>query len=349
MKKLLALIISVAIFSDCGNQQEELNSDISVPVSVNELKPQSIQKFIELNGSVKPIKEVKLKAEISGKYHLMKNNSGARTFELGDVVKEGSEIIWLEDFEYENNIKLPSQKLNLEITKQVFDKQQSLFEKGGVTLSELKNAEINYMNAKYAYEDALIRLQKMHIKAPFTGAIVDLPYFTPFAKVDANTLLVAIMDYSMLFMEINLAEKNLEYIKSGQSVQITNYTLIEDTLKGTITQLSPAIDPDTRSFKGILVIDNPGLKIRPGMFAKGEVVVASASNSIVIPKEIVVSKQKGNYVFVVEKGIAYEREIQIGLENPKQVQVVSGLKVGENVVVKGFETLRNESKIKVVK
>ena len=67
------------------------------------------------------------------------------------------------------------------------------------------------------------------------------------------------------------------------------------------------------------------------------------------PKEIVVSKQKGNYVFVVEKGIAYEREIQIGLENPKQVQVVSGLKVGENVVVKGYETLRNESKIKVVK
>jgi len=349
MKKLLVLIISASIFSSCGNKQEELNSDISVPVTVNELKPQSIQKFVEINGSVKPIKEVKLKAEISGKYHLMKISSGSRPYELGDIVKEGTEIIWLEDFEYENNIKLPSQKLNLEITKQVFDKQQSLFDKGGVTLSELKNAEINYMNAKYAYEDAQIRLQKMHIKAPFTGTIVDLPYFTPLAKVDANSLLISLMDYSKLFMEINLAEKNLEYIKSGQTVQITNYTILDDTLQGTITQLSPAIDPETRSFKGILLIDNPGLKLRPGMFAKGEVVVASAVNSIVIPKEIIVSKQKGNYVFVVEKGIAYEREIQIGLENPKQVQVVSGLKSGENIVVKGFETLRNESKIKVVK
>ncbi len=349
MKKLLVFIISVSIFAACGNQQEDLSSDISVPVSVTELKPQSIQKFIEINGSVKPIKEVKLKAEISGKYHLMKSSSGINPYTLGDIVKEGAEIIWLEDFEYENNIKLPSQKLNLEITKQVFDKQQSLFDKGGVTLSELKNAEINYMNAKYTYDDAMIRLQKMHVKAPFTGAIVDLPYFTPLAKIDVNSLLVSIMDYSKLFMEINLAEKNLEYIKSGQTVQITNYTLLDDTLKGTITQLSPAIDPETRSFKGMIVIDNPGLKLRPGMFAKGEVVVASAANSIVIPKEIIVSKQKGNYVFVVEKGIAYEREIQIGLENPKQVQVVSGLKVGENIVVKGFETLRNESKIKVVK
>jgi membrane fusion protein, multidrug efflux system len=349
MKQLLIVLISLTIITSCGNQQEELNSDISVPVTVNELKPQSIQKFIEINGSVKPIKEVKLKAEISGKYHLMKNSSGSRAFELGDIVREGAEIIWLEDFEYENNIKLPSQKLNLEITKQVFDKQQSLYEKGGVTLSEVKNAEINYMNAKNTYDDGLIRLQKMHVKAPFTGTIVDLPYFTPLAKVDANSLLVSVMDYSKLFMEINLAEKNMEYIKTGQVVQITNYTLLEDTLKGTITQLSPAIDPETRSFKGIMIIDNPGLKLRPGMFAKGEIVVASAANSIVIPKEIVVSKQKGNYVFVVEKGIAYEREIQIGLENPKQVQVVSGLKVGENVVVKGYETLRNESKIKVVK
>ncbi len=349
MKKLLVLIISASIFSACGNEQDGLNSDISIPVSVLELKPQSIQKFIEINGSVKPVKEVKLKAEISAKYHLMKNSAGTRNFELGDIVKQETEIVWLEDFEYENNIKIQSQKLNLEITKQVFDKQQSLYEKGGVTMSELKNAEINYMNAKYSYDDAVLRLQKMHVKAPFTGVIVDLPYYTPQAKIDAGSLLISIMDYSKLYMDINLAEKNMEYIKAGQLVQITNYTLYNDTLKGTITQLSPAIDPETRSFKGILQIDNPGLKLRPGMFAKGEVVVASAENSIVIPKEIVVSRQKGNYVFVVEKGIAYEREIQIGLENPKQVQVISGLKTGENIVVKGFETLRNESKIKVIK
>ncbi|MFN8258508.1 MAG: efflux RND transporter periplasmic adaptor subunit [Bacteroidales bacterium] len=348
MKKAFVTTGILFMLLGCGNQEDELNSDISVPVSVQELKPQSIQRFIEINGSVKPIKEVKLKAEIAGKYHLMKNSAG-KTFTLGDIVKEETELVWLEDFEYENNIKIQSQKLNLDITKQVFEKQQSLYEKGGVTLSELKNAEINYMNAKYAYDDAVLRLGKMHVKVPFTGVIVDLPYYTPSARIDAGSVLASLMDYSKLYIEISMAEKNMEYIKTGQQVQITNYTLVDDTLKGTITQLSPAIDPETRSFKGMLLIDNPGLKLRPGMFVKGEVVIASAANSIVIPKEIVVSKQNGNYVFVVEKGIAYEREIQIGLENPKQVQVISGLKTGESVVVKGFETLRNESKIKVVK
>jgi len=349
MKKLLVFIISATIFAACGNQQEDLNSDISVPVTVNELKPQSIQKFIEINGSVKPIKEVKLKAEISGKYHLMKNSSGSRNFELGDIVQSGSEIVWIEDFEYENNIKLPSQKLNLEITKQVYDKQQSLFEKGGVTLSELKNAEINYMNSKYAYEDALIRLQKMHVKAPFTGAIVDLPYYTPSTKVDANSLMFKLMDYSKLFMEINLAEKDLAYVKSGQKVKITNYTLPEDTLEGSITQISPAIDADTRSFKAVINISNSELLMRPGMFAKGEIVVASADSTIVIPKNVVLSKQRGNTVFVVDKGLAQERVVVFGLENPEEVQIVSGLEKNERLVIKGFETLRNRSKVKVIK
>jgi len=349
MKKLYVILLSITSLAACTISQDELNKDVSVPVTVMELQPQSIQKYIEINGSVKPVKEVKLKAEMSGRYKLMNYSGTSRPYGLGDLVRAGDEIIFLEDNEYENNLKLPSQKLNLEISKQTFEKQQSLYEKGGVTLSELKNAEINYMNAKYSYDDGLMRLQKMHIKAPFSGTIVDLPYFTPNVKIDANLLLVSIMDYSRLYMEISLAEKNLEYIKTGQIVQITNYTMPEDTLKGTITQLSPAIDADTRSFKGVIEIENPKQKLRPGMFAKGEVVVASASNSIVIPKEIIISKQKGNYVFVIEKGIAMEREIQIGLENPKQVQVVSGLKVGERIVIKGFETLRDKSKIKIVK
>ncbi len=120
------------------------------------------------------------------------NPSTGRPYVLGDRVSEGSEIIELQDQEYENNIKINSLKLNLEITKQVFDKQQSLYEKGGVTLSELKNAEINFINAKYAYDDALLRLQKMIVKAPFSGVIIDLPYYTPGVKIDANMNLVKI-------------------------------------------------------------------------------------------------------------------------------------------------------------
>jgi membrane fusion protein (multidrug efflux system) len=349
MKKLLTLLFAIVLLISCNRKSDDTGKDITVPVTVREIKPGRIEKFIDITGAVQPIKEATLKSEITGNYILKINPATGKPYVLGDKAEVGAEIVEFEDKEFENNIKLNSLKLNLDITKQVYDKQQSLYDKGGVTLSELKNAEINFINASYNYEDALFRLQKMHVKAPFTGVIIDLPYYTPGVKVDANVLLVKIMDYSKLLMEINLPEKNIGETKPGQIVRVTNYTLPNDTLIGTVTQLSPAIDAETRSYKGLIQINNPKLRLRPGMFVKGEIVVATSDNTIVVRKDIIVSKQHGNSVFVVEKGIAYERIVEFGLENPQEVQIVSGLKVNEQLVVKGFETLRDHSKVKEMK
>jgi len=349
MKKIFCTLIITLVITSCNRQSQDLGKDITIPVTVEEIKPGTIEKFIDITGAVQPFKEVQLKAQITGNYLLKTNPATGKPFALGDKVNAGTEMIEIEDREFENNIKLNSLKLNLEITKQVYDKQQSLYEKGGVTLSELKNAEINYINASYSYEDALLNLQKMHVKTPFTGVIIDLPYYTPGVKVDASTLLVKIMDYSKLLMEVNLPEKTLGETKAGQVVRVTNYTLPNDTLLGSVTQLSPAIDAETRSYKGLILVNNPKLQLRPGMYIKGEIVVASATNTIIVPKQIIVSKQRGNSVFVVEKGIAYERIVEFGLENPKEVQIISGLKLNEQLVVKGFETLRDRSKVKEMK
>ena len=336
MKKLIPFIIAVVLLSACNNEEKELNKDISVPVSVMDLKLKSIEKFIETTGTVYPVKEISQRSEIAGNYILLVNPATGNKYALGDYVKEGDEIIRLEDKEYENNVKINSLKLSLEISKQVYEKQQSLYEKGGVTLSELKNAEIEYINADYNYKDALIRLEKMHIKAPFSGVIVDLPYYTPSTKVDASSLMFKLMDYSKLY-------------KSGQKVNITNYTIPNDTLVATVSQISPAIDVDTRSFKAMINIKNNDLLLRPGMFAKGEIIVASVDNAIVIPKNVILSKQRGNTVFIIDKGLAQERIVTFGLENPNEVQIISGLEKNERLVIKGFETLRNRSKVKVIK
>jgi membrane fusion protein, multidrug efflux system len=349
MRKLLVITAIALMFLSCNQSDGELNKDISIPVSVMDLGLKSIERFIETTGNVNPIKEATLKSEVSGIYNLLINPKTGKKYSLGDYVTEGEEIIRIEDKEFENNIKIKSLELRLEISKQVYEKQQSLYEKGGVTLSELKNAEIEYINAKYSYEDALIRLAKMQKKAPFSGVIVELPYYTPSTRIDANSVMFKVMDYSQLYLETSLAEKDYHTVKIGQGVKITNYTLPNDTLKGTISQISPAIDITTRSFKTMITINNPKLLLRPGMFAKGEIVVARVDSALVIPKNVIISKQRGNTVFVVDKGLAQERLVTFGLENPTEVQITSGLEKGERLVTKGFETLRNRSKVKVVR
>ena len=349
MKHLLTILLISSLIVACNDDEEDLNKDISVPVSVMDVQLKSIEKYISTTGTVNPLKEVSLKAEISGKYSLLRNPATGKPYALGDYVKNGSNIIVLQNREYENNLKINSLKLRLEISKQTLEKQKSLYEKGGVTLSELKNAEIDYINAKYSFDDAQISLQKMRIKAPFSGKIVQLPYYTQGIKIEAAAEMFKLMDYSKLQMEVNLAEKNISLIETGQEVRIMNYTIPNDTLTGVITQISPAIDAETRSFKTIIQIDNSELKLRPGMFAKGKIVISSINDAIVIPKDIILSKQRGNTVFVINKKLAQERIVNFGIENPEEVQIISGLDTNDRVVIKGFETLRNRSKVKVIK
>ncbi len=349
MKRIAIILLATVLLASCDDESKDLNKDISVPVSVMEITPGSLEEYISTTGTVNPVKEVTLKAEISGSYQLMKNPATRKPYALGDYVAAGAEIIHIEDKEYENNIKIKSLELQLEISGQVFEKQKSLYKKGGVTLSELKNSEIEFINSKYSYEDALLRLKKMKVVAPFSGTIVELPYKTMGTRIEASTDVLKMMDYRNLLMDLNLAVKNIEIVKVGQKVRIMNYTIPDDTLTGIIAQLSPSIDPQSRSFKAVVNISNKELLLRPGMFAKGEIIVASKDSIIVIPKNIILSKQRGNTVFVIDKGLAQERIITFGLENPEFVEVVTGLETKEKMVTKGFETLRNKSKVKVVK
>jgi RND family efflux transporter MFP subunit len=349
MKKIIYILAGVALLSACNKKESELNKDISIQVSAEEVKINSIEKYISTTGTVNPVKTVELKSEIAGKYHLQINPKTGKKYALGDYVSEGIDVVVLEDKEYENNIKIKSQELQLQISKQTFEKQQSLYKKGGVTLSDLKRAEIEYINAQYAYDDAKYRLDKLKVKAPFTGIITNLNYYTEKTRIPASSPVLSMMDYSKMHMEVNLAEKNLRDVRKGQLVNIVNYTIPGDTLKGRLAQMSPAIDAETRSFKAIINIDNSKLLLRPGMFAKGDIIVAKVDSAIVIPKNVVLAKQAGNTVFVVKKGFAEERVIQFGLENPTEVEVLTGLEKKDQLIIKGFETLRNRSRIKVVK
>ena len=349
MKKYLLLVVSSLLIFSCGNSDFNDDNEITIPVSVDDVKLKPIEEFVDATGTVYSSMDAVLRSEISGNYHLNKNPRTGRLFKLGDKIKKGEVIISINDDEYENNIRIDYHKLQLEQKKSTFEKQKSLYDKGGVTQTELKSAELDFINQQYTYEAAEIQLNKMKVTSPFEGVIVDLPYYTDGIKISANSSLVRIMNYGKLFLEINLPEKQLDVLKLKIEARIMNYSLPDDTLKGLVTQISPAIDEGTRTFKAVLQINNPEWKLRPGMFVKAELVTASKDKAIVIAKNIILSRRRGKTVYVVVKGASERRVITTGLENPESVEVIKGLKVNDRLVTKGFETLRNRQKVKIIK
>jgi RND family efflux transporter MFP subunit len=177
---------------------------------------------------------------------------------------------------------------------------------------------------------------------------VELPYFTQGVRVTNNQKMVRMMDYSKMYLEASLPEKYFSRVKQDMDVYISNYTMPEDTLKGKVTQISPAIDPANRTFTCFIVIDNNKEKLLPGMFVNADVVAERSTNALILPKEIVSGRGTDRYVFVVDNNYAFRRRITTGLETLKNIEVVKGLNQGDRVVIKGAETLRERTKVKVL-
>jgi membrane fusion protein, multidrug efflux system len=350
MKKIL-IISATAIFAiiGCRNNNQNLTADVEIPVSVQEIRLTSIKEFVNTTGTAFPKGEIELSSKIAASYYLEKNPQTGRFWQMGDKVKEGALIARLEDREYVISVKLETNQLNLELAESELKKQESLYEKGGVTLKELKTASIEYENAKTSVENAKLQMAKTRLVAPINGVIVDLPYYTQGTQIASGSKIVKIMDYQTMYMEVQLPEKYISVIKPSQNVNLTNYTISGDTIIGQVTQLSPAIDADTRTLKGNIQINNRDYLLRPGMFVKADIITNNKDSVIVIPKNIILSRQRGKTVFIIDRGVAAERVIETGLENISDVEVTRGLMKGERVVTSGFETLSNKSKVKIIK
>jgi multidrug efflux pump subunit AcrA (membrane-fusion protein) len=140
----------------------------------------------------------------------------------------------------------------------------------------MRNTEVRVTNARYDLENAMLNLEKMSVKAPFDGVIVSLPHYTPQSRVSQGSPMVGLMSYSNMYMEINLPESAIGYVQAQPAGTHYPLHLLQDTLKVVISELSPAISTETRTFKGKILIDNSQLKLRPGMFVKADIVVDRA-------------------------------------------------------------------------
>jgi RND family efflux transporter MFP subunit len=346
---LLGFIVYTIILCSCKNTQTNYSSEVAVPVSVEEVKLRSIQQLYQTTGVVSASREIAIKSEMAGNYELQVNPRTGNRFKMGDIVKEGELVIKLIDKEYQNKANINGAKLDLDISEMEYQKQKALYEKGGVTMRELVTSEKTLVTARQTYENAIITLEKMQVKAPFDGVITSLPYFSQSQRVEASTQILGLMNYSQMVMDMSFSENMMASVKTGLNVNIMNYTMANDTLRGSISELSPAIDKSTRTFAGRVTVANQGEKLRPGMFVRCEIQLERKDSTVVILKDILQADGNNQVVFVAEREAAQRRIVKTGLENNGQIEITEGLKPGERLIVKGYETLKSRSKIKVIK
>ncbi|MDQ6960746.1 MAG: efflux RND transporter periplasmic adaptor subunit, partial [Mariprofundaceae bacterium] len=186
----------------------------------------------------------------------------------------------------------------------------------------------------------------LHIHSPFDGIVVkigsrDGQYVTP------QTELYMIADLSHVWAYVDVYEYELPWITLGDEAHMRLASLPGQTFTGKITYIYPYLEAKTRTIKVRLEFENPGMLLKPDMFADVKIHASRQVNAIVIPSEAVLRTGSRNVVFVVRGPGKYEpRDVKLGISSEGLVQILAGVKEGEEVVTSAQFLIDSESKLR---
>jgi len=345
--KLWQIFLVMLFILSCGGQNDQEMAVIDVPVSVQSVEVGLIEEYVSSTGTIKPIAEAEILTEASGFLRL----ASASNFRIqeGIRIRKNQIIAKLENQELVNNARVELKRITMETAEGEYEKQKSLYEKGGITLKELQLADQNRINAKYNYEASLIMMEKLNVKAPVSGVLVKLEKITEGDYVSAGRVIGKIMDYDNVYVEVNVSNTDIARIKIGQKAKVINYAISEEIFIGEVTEISRTIDAESRTHKVTIFLDNTKRSLRPGMFVKVDIVIESKENAVLVPRHVVLNRNNRDVVFVVEKQRAIMKEVELGLEDKENIEIVSGLEEGERIVLRGYETLKDKTRVTVSK
>jgi cobalt-zinc-cadmium efflux system membrane fusion protein len=181
------------------------------------------------------------------------------------------------------------------------------------------------------------------LTSPIDGIVVERNA-TVGATVGTEANLFKIIDLSRVWIDANVFEKDLERVKVGQEAKVTVTAFPGTTFTGRVILISSVVDPDTRSVKVRTEVPNPDGRLKPDMFANVELITDLHPSTISIPLTALLTDGGKSVVFVKEANGYKKRVVTTGMQSTDRVEIVEGLKAGDQVVVKGNYLLLQDSK-----
>ena len=254
---------------------------------------------------------------------------------------------------------------NRDDARSQLSRAQELFSKGLSSKADLDTAETrvkvteaNYQAAvenvqslkaslqdrRAAHELAKKKLSDAVIRAPLAGAIAERTVQRG-EYIRENTPVVTIVRMNPLKLRTGVQEKYANLIRQNQTVDFKVEPYPSDMFHGRIAYISPAVDQTTRTFTTEILVENPAHKLKPGFFAKGDILLSRDENVLAVPEETVSNLSGVSSVYVVENGVVRQTTIEAGEHEGKFIEVLNGLKGNEILAASNLNELVTGTKV----
>ncbi len=332
---VLAIALSVAACaprSSSGPANRPNQGPVEVTTALVVVKPLGLA--IEAVGTARANEAVEVTSKTS-------NIVTAIRFQEGSQVKAGDVLVELDSAEA--RASLAEAEAALADSERQYARSRDLADSQALSESALDQLEATLKANRARVEAARARLADTTIRAGFAGR-TGFRRVSVGTVVNPGTVITTLDDTSVIKLDFTIPETYLFAVRKGLPIQASTAGLRGRTFEGTITNLDSRIDPVTRSIVVRAEIPNPDGVLRPGMFMT-VTLQGDVTPSLVVPEAAIVPEQGRAYVFVVDGRVAQRREVTLGRRQPGEVEILSGLKEGERVVVDGTHNLRDGAQV----
>ena len=209
----------------------------------------------------------------------------------------------------------------------------------------LKSAAGQLESAKAKYLGAQAQLSYSEIRSPIDGVVTDRPLY-PGEMATAGSPLLTVMDTSAVIAKAHIPQSDAAALRAGDKGTMI-VPGIEQPIEGTVTVVSPALDPNSTTVEVWLEAKNPQRQLKPGTSVQLSLTARTVNDALVAPASAVITAPDGGMAVMLAgaDGKAHQRVVEIGIRQGEEVQILQGLAPGDKVVTTGAYGLPDETKI----
>ena len=352
---LLVVTLGYRIYTSVQKSQAKpVATSKAVPIKVEAVTARLIQDTVVLTGSVTAEKLMNVSPKVSGQVLAVLVNEG-------DTVTKGQVLATIESADldqFEQSLILANN--NYENAKLNWERSQKLFQDGVISQQQLESAKLQFTAAETSKKQAESHINYLksstgsaggnasRLVAPFPGVILKkfAEEGTMVGPGNPNPV-VTIGKIDRVKVLVNVEEKMLSFLRRGQTVTVA-VDAWPDPFTGRVENILPQIDPVTRTIAVEVMVANGNRRLLPGMYAKISLARRVVDKVPAIPANAVLEDESGAYVYVLEQNKAVLRQVVTGLSDEKYVEILSGLAIGEEIIVAGQHSVESGSKVEVV-
>jgi HlyD family secretion protein len=212
---------------------------------------------------------------------------------------------------------------------------------------ELKSAAGQLESAKGKYLGAEAQLNYSEIRSPIDGSVTDRPLYAGEMPASGAPL-ITVMDLTEVIARAHIPQEEAALLKIGDKASITA-PAEQETVPGTVTVVSPALDPNSTTVEIWVQAKNPSQRLKPGSSVKVSMVAQTVREALVAPVAAVLTAPDGStsVMLVGEDGRAHQKPVKLGIKQADNVQIAEGLQAGQRVVTTGVYGLPDNVKLNV--